>query len=407
MEEDMFSRDDFKAAIVNRKLKIYPFEEKNLTGIGYNLSTTNFAFSTKQGILLTIHESVTEQGQRFYVIIPPNDTILFFSKEYIAVNEEIAGTFHSKVTCVAQGLGHNSTTLDPTWKGQLIISVNNPTTKEIIFYIDKNGGNILTMLLHKLDTSVTGTNIHDNNKGRCDLLVKHFSDEKRSGKYKEKHLQLKEFVLNEYANSLNGVDMFIEKNEQEDLFSKRVMELKILRDKLKNDEILISENRYSLGQGGKYVLLRSSDDRKNIEECVIYKYFNFPDNIFEEMDTDEFFNSKVDLLKTIENCLYIIEYELENINHSRRIMWQNEKVAQFAKESSELVKLRQKEEKKRKCKFFIGVVISIGVIGILLSFGLTKYGASNIETVVVILAAFFGMALPIYNQLFKTHEEDM
>ena len=178
-------------------------------------------------------------------------------------------------------------------------------------------------------------------------------------------------------------------------------------DKLKNDEILISENRYSLGQGGKYVLLRSSDDRKNIEECVIYKYFNFPDNIFEEMDTDEFFNSKVDLLKTIENCLYIIEYELENINHSRRIMWQNEKVAQFAKESSELVKLRQKEEKKRKCKFFIGVVISIGVIGILLSFGLTKYGASNIETVVVILAAFFGMALPIYNQLFKTHEEDM
>ena len=41
----MYSRDDIKQAIAEGHLKIIPYEEKNLTGMGYNLSTTNFAFS--------------------------------------------------------------------------------------------------------------------------------------------------------------------------------------------------------------------------------------------------------------------------------------------------------------------------------------------------------------------------
>ena len=35
----MYSRDDIKNAIINGKLKIHPFNEKSLTGIGYNIST--------------------------------------------------------------------------------------------------------------------------------------------------------------------------------------------------------------------------------------------------------------------------------------------------------------------------------------------------------------------------------
>ena len=51
----MYSREDIKNAIREGHLKIYPFEEENLTGIGYNISTTNFAFSINRGILLTVH----------------------------------------------------------------------------------------------------------------------------------------------------------------------------------------------------------------------------------------------------------------------------------------------------------------------------------------------------------------
>ena len=171
----MLSRNDIEQALADGHLKIFPFDSKKLTGIGYNLSTTDFAFSINQGILLTLHEKTTENGIMRYVIIPPNDTVLFFSQEYIEVDNTIAGTFHSKVSCVSQGLGHISTTLDPTWKGQLLLSVNNPTSRSIVFNLEKSGGNIVTMLLHKLDSEVTGSNIHDNNKGRCELLITHFA----------------------------------------------------------------------------------------------------------------------------------------------------------------------------------------------------------------------------------------
>ena len=107
----MLSRNDIEQALADGHLKIFPFDSKKLTGIGYNLSTTDFAFSINQGILLTLHEKTTENGIMRYVIIPPNDTVLFFSQEYIEVDNTIAGTFHSKVSCVSQGLGHISTTL--------------------------------------------------------------------------------------------------------------------------------------------------------------------------------------------------------------------------------------------------------------------------------------------------------
>ena len=50
----MYSRDDIKNAIINGKLKIHPFNEKSLTGIGYNISTTHFALSIKSGVLLNV-----------------------------------------------------------------------------------------------------------------------------------------------------------------------------------------------------------------------------------------------------------------------------------------------------------------------------------------------------------------
>lgn len=40
----MYSRDDIKNAIINGKLKIHPFNEKSLTGIGYNISTREMRY---------------------------------------------------------------------------------------------------------------------------------------------------------------------------------------------------------------------------------------------------------------------------------------------------------------------------------------------------------------------------
>ena len=100
----MFSRDDIKKAICEGHLKIFPYDERNITGAGYNLSTMNFAFSIRKHILLKINVETLENGNIHYVNIPPNDTVLFFSKEYIETDNEIAGIFMSKVARVCQGL---------------------------------------------------------------------------------------------------------------------------------------------------------------------------------------------------------------------------------------------------------------------------------------------------------------
>lgn len=349
----MLSRNDIEQALANGHLKIFPFDSKKLTGIGYNLSTTDFAFSINQGILLTLHEKTTENGIMRYVIIPPNDTALFFSQEYIEVDNTIAGTFHSKVSCVSEGLGHISTTLDPTWKGQLLLSVNNPTSRSIVFNLEKSGGNIVTMLLHKLDSEVTGSNIHDNNKGRCELLITHFAKPSFHFKLKKKHLELKDFVQKELADSLNGYDHFLNENYPPDKYSLQVEQLKGLRQRLDKDRTIISEGRYQLGEQGLYHILKDEKEVNLIKQCVLAKYVPELYQYFQESTinqavvTSPHCASLNDSLHMLSTMIKVIDYQLAMIDHARRIQWQNMKVKQFAGEDSELVRMRRMFEARK------------------------------------------------------------
>lgn len=106
----------------NSRLVICPFNEKNLTPVGYNLSFTKFIFSTKNKLLYKVYTD--KKTDEVYCIIEPNDTVLILTQEAVWVSEELAGTFHSKVGIVSKGFGHISTTLDPNWEGPLLISLN-------------------------------------------------------------------------------------------------------------------------------------------------------------------------------------------------------------------------------------------------------------------------------------------
>lgn len=365
----MLSREDIKIRIIQGEIQIYPFEKKNLTGIGYNLSTTDFAFSINKGILLTIHSKTTPEGVKHYVSIPPNDTVLFFSKEYIGVNNKIAGTFHSKVGRVCQGLGHISTTLDPTWHGQLIISVNNPTSTNIQFDLDENSGNVLTLLLHEFNTSVSGTNIHDNNSGRCDLLLERFI-EPSNKKYGYKHLELKEYIVNEFANSLNGYDDFVNSSVCDE-FTNKIEKLIEIKKRLEKDRILISEKRYTIGAGGSYAPLKSSEEMELIHSCTLYRLIeNTAINNCNNYDAcKDILESKTytvlelsPIMAVLDEYLKIINYELQTINHIRRIKWQNGNTLEFAGEESELVILRNRIRKEARYKKLFKKIIAIIVI---------------------------------------------
>ncbi|USK68411.1 dCTP deaminase domain-containing protein [Peribacillus asahii] len=177
----MLSDSDIKKLISQKEIVITNYDEKNLTPLGYNLTPTEFILSIKNQLLVKIHNEELEK----YCYIEPNDTVLIMTREAIAVSKNIAGTFHAKVGMVSLGFGHISTTLDPLWRGPLLISLNNPTNKRLKFtlakikkvegeksedidytYLHKS---FITLIFHKL-TSPTLV-AHDNKPGRFDQLT--------------------------------------------------------------------------------------------------------------------------------------------------------------------------------------------------------------------------------------------
>lgn len=126
-EGSTLSNIDIEQAIESGDIFITPYNRLQLQPSGYNLTPTRFFYSTKKKRLLPVHETEEET----YVIIDKNDTVLVRTRETIVVSPRLSGAFYSKVKVVSQGFGHVSTTLDPEWEGQLLISLNNPTNKKL------------------------------------------------------------------------------------------------------------------------------------------------------------------------------------------------------------------------------------------------------------------------------------
>ncbi|MCZ2260607.1 dCTP deaminase domain-containing protein [Sporosarcina sp. G11-34] len=123
----LLSDTAIKECIKKEEIVIYPFEDNNLTPIGYNLTASDFILSVNNQLLVNIH---IEDSEKF-CYVEPNDTVLIITKEAVRVSETIAGTFLSRVSVVSRGFGHVSTILYPSWQGPLLISLNNPTNRKI------------------------------------------------------------------------------------------------------------------------------------------------------------------------------------------------------------------------------------------------------------------------------------
>ena len=132
---------------------IVPFDENKAKGTGYNLSPSTLIYSVNKKRLVKVHQNEKE----IFVWIDPNDTVLTISKEYVITEENIVGTFHSRVRMSADGLGNVSTTLDPNWKGKLLFAINNPTKRRIKLRIEeKSEGKTKSIGLVTMVLSWTG-----------------------------------------------------------------------------------------------------------------------------------------------------------------------------------------------------------------------------------------------------------
>lgn len=171
--------DDILDACYTGEIYISPFRRGNLTSIGYNLRASDIIISTKNGLPLKI---LTE-GKKRYVVITPHDTVLIATYESVYVGEQIMGTFHSRVMVVSQGFGHISTTLDPMWKGPLLIAFSNPSDKKKKFIIEDNGEHsaFATLIFYRLNHAARIP--HDNPPARTDVLSKFLQTPKGAKKF--------------------------------------------------------------------------------------------------------------------------------------------------------------------------------------------------------------------------------
>nr|VFJ95677.1 MAG: dCTP deaminase [Candidatus Kentron sp. LFY] len=110
----------------DESLLITPYEEESLTPVGYDLRVGSPYATSEEAEIKEL-----ESGQ--LLEIPTGSTALITTLENIRMprNRMISGLIESKVTKVSKGLSHISTTVDPDWKGNLLIAVHNHSKESI------------------------------------------------------------------------------------------------------------------------------------------------------------------------------------------------------------------------------------------------------------------------------------
>lgn len=250
---------DIQRELDEGRIFIAPFNNEQLQPAGYNLTPTNFFYSTKKKKFLMVHKNEEET----YVIIDKNDTVLVMTRESIAISPSLTGAFYSKVKIVSEGFGHVSTTLDPNWEGQLLISLNNPTNRKLKFSIEKNvygkkiHNSFVTLELTYLNDS--SLKFSDNPPGRLDIL--HNTIEKNVSLLKRRKINvLKELIEQlEKIQENNNIESLIFKylNESEKQSWK---EIQYIQDKKEYEEEYMS---FLQKKRKKYLRLVKNDYDKN------------------------------------------------------------------------------------------------------------------------------------------------
>lgn len=197
------NRKDIFRELNTRKLIITPYDKKRIKPASFDISPSCLVMSVKTGSFMRVYSNISrcEKGHRNpewhcnacrrnsdkprccpeqkYVYIAPRDTALVLSKEYIQLPETICGNVVSRVSTVSNGLGHISTTIDPLWKGALLIAISNPSSepKKLMIQDESSTIPLATVTLHYLNTPVEKkTADTEHLPARVDILEKYLYD---------------------------------------------------------------------------------------------------------------------------------------------------------------------------------------------------------------------------------------
>lgn len=170
-------RENIKRELNKGKLKIIPSLDICVKAASYDITPSIIAMSVKVGMLEKVYRESHYNEDRYYILVHPRDTVLIVSNEYLVLPSYIAGYVSSRVSKVVDGFGHISTTIDPNWKGAVLIALSNPSNQPLKIYVGRNKNKnsvqnqLATLTFHYLKSECTIQDIDSIHKGmRLDLL---------------------------------------------------------------------------------------------------------------------------------------------------------------------------------------------------------------------------------------------
>lgn len=210
--EDLINELDSGELII-KPIKSNVKDETKIKSASFDISPSCLIMSVKKGSFMRIYSRISQcpKGHRnpewhctackknepnkngcteqLYTYIQPRDTVLVLSKEYLQIPAYMSGNVYSRVSTVSSGLGHISTTIDPLWRGALLIAISNPSSEPIKLLIqDERAESIplATVTLQYLNTPVDPNKTYSKHQpARVDILERYMFDPTQSKKRTE------------------------------------------------------------------------------------------------------------------------------------------------------------------------------------------------------------------------------
>ena len=159
-------------------LWIYPCGDDSLTPVGYDLRVGDqYSSSSRPG------PRPLSQGES--LPIRPGETVLVKTLESVGMprNGSLSGLICSKVSVVAQGLSHISTTIDADWRGELLLAINNNGNATVHI---KFGQEIATAVFLENQSKPTREAGHP--PGRSDIILAQWAEVFRKTRMRDQAL---------------------------------------------------------------------------------------------------------------------------------------------------------------------------------------------------------------------------
>lgn len=149
------------------KLVLTPYKEQCLTPVGYDLRVGQTYTSSDLG---EVRKNI-EEGEA--ITLQPGTTALISTLEDVRMPKDrsITGLIESKVSQVSRGLSHVSTTVDPDWRGHLLIAIHNHAIEAVTLHF---GDPFCTIVFFQ--NLSPATRDCEKQPGRLDIFLDQFRD---------------------------------------------------------------------------------------------------------------------------------------------------------------------------------------------------------------------------------------